>query len=115
MIWHPLKDDVGALDGLLTAAARAVVGAHPSGGPDAPLWQTLALEDGRLLQLRLSAVPRQRITHGLRAALAYAVAGQAVIGTAGFACSGSVVVDLKTRAFLDVRCALTALGPVERA
>lgn len=113
MIWQPLKDDVGALDVQLSASVRALVAAHPAGGPEAPVWQTVPLGDGHSLQLRLAASPQIRTKYGLRAVITYAVTGQAVIGAEGFACRGEAVLDLKTRAFLDVQCTLVPLGAVE--
>lgn len=113
MIWQPLKEDVGALDVQLSASVRALVAAHPAGGPEAPTWQSVHLGDGRRVQLRLAASPQIRTKFGLRAVITYAVTGQAVIGAEGFVCRGEAVLDLKTRAFLDVQCTLSPIGAVE--
>ncbi|WP_029002899.1 hypothetical protein [Azorhizobium doebereinerae] len=112
MIWQPLKDDVGGVEARLSETVRALVAAYPAGGPEQPAWQALALADGRPLQLRLAVMPRSRLSHGRRAALDYAVSGQAVFGGEGFRCEGVAVLDLKTRALLDVTCRLVSLGPV---
>lgn len=112
MIWQPLKDDVGPLEAQLSAWVRALVAAHPGGGPEAPTWHTAPLGDGQIAQFRLAVAPQVRTTFGVRAVVTYAVTGQVVIAAEGFACEGEAVLDLKTRAFLDVRCRLSPLGPV---
>ena len=113
MIWQPLKEDVGMLDLHLSASVRALVAAHPAGGPETPSWQAVGLGDGRTAQFRLAVAPQIRTKHGVRAVITYDVTGQVVIGADGYACEGEVVLDLKTRAFLHVRWVLTPLGAVQ--
>ncbi|MDQ0509463.1 hypothetical protein [Ancylobacter amanitiformis] len=113
MIWQPLKDDPDVVEVQLSAAVCLLVAAYPAGGPERPAWQSFALPDGRTLQLRLAARPQIRTTFGPRAVITYEVSGQAVIGSEGFMCRGEAILDLKTRALLDVQCRLSPIGALE--
>ncbi len=113
MIWQPLKEDPSLLEVQLSAWVRALIAAHPAGGPEVPAWHSIPMEDGRSAQLRLAVAPQIRTKFGVRAVITYAVTGQVVIGAEGFACQGEGVLDLKTRAVLDVRCTLSPLGPLD--
>ncbi|MGU3492575.1 hypothetical protein ACLBXM_00910 [Xanthobacteraceae bacterium A53D] len=108
MTWHPPRTDVSPLEAELSRLARALILADPD-GTAAPDWHDLALE-GEPARAHLAARPRERGSHLGRAVLIYDLSGQVLIGRAGHACTGTAVMDLKTRAFLDVSCGLRPMG-----
>lgn len=108
MIWQPLREDVAPLDVALSRQIRALILADPEGRA-APVWTPLPLP-GAEAQLRLAARPEESEIRAGRMVLLYRLSGQATVGRDGFACNGRAVVDLKTRAFVEVSWQLQPLG-----
>ncbi|MFG1295545.1 hypothetical protein [Xanthobacter variabilis] len=108
MSWQPPVRDMNPREMILSAAVRDAISRHPD-GHRATSWQDLTLAGVRL-RLSLTHAPHQSVTYAGRAALMYAVAGEAVEGEGGYRCEGSAILDLKTRAFLNVECALIPVG-----
>ncbi|MEW6122661.1 MAG: hypothetical protein AB1698_08595 [Pseudomonadota bacterium] len=112
MTWGPPERDMEPLEKALSLAVRDTILAYPAGNGGAPdHWRDMRSE-GAPLSVLLRIFPRETASHRGRAALAYDVAGEAVVGRMGYRCEGRAVIDLKTRAFLDVACRLVAVGPV---
>ncbi|MFG1431285.1 hypothetical protein V5F44_15580 [Xanthobacter sp. V2C-8] len=110
MTWQPPARDMDPREMILSAAVRVAIARHPD-GCRADAWQELA-SGGMRLTLRLAHAPQQRIAYNGRAALMYAVSGEVLEGRQGHSCEGSAVLDLKTRAFLNVDCRLVPTGRV---
>ncbi|WP_426441386.1 hypothetical protein [Bradyrhizobium genosp. P] len=71
------------------------------------------LRDGREVRLKLSAHCLEQEQRGPRAVLVYALQGNAVVDNGmGYRVTGQAVLDVATRAFLDVKCQLEWVGPV---
>ncbi|WP_127089607.1 hypothetical protein [Aquabacter cavernae] len=112
MTWQPPERDIDPFEKLLSLAVRDTILAHPAGnGGAAQTWRELR-SDGMALNLLLRVAPREAVSHQGRAALTYDVGGEALSGRTGYRCEGRAVIDLKTRAFLDVTCRLVPVGAV---
>ncbi|MFG1392041.1 hypothetical protein [Xanthobacter agilis] len=111
MIWQPLERDVDPRDMIVSRAVRTGIARYPDGHRET-IWQE-GTYGGRMLRLRLHHAPRQTLAYQGRAALLYAVSGEVLEGLEGYRCEASAILDLKTRAFLNVACRLIPLGPVE--
>ncbi len=62
------------------------------------------LADGRRLHASFRTIAQMPATFGAREALRYDLEGRAVIGAESLGLAAHAVVDVKTRAFLDVAC-----------
>lgn len=112
MTWVPPERDIDPLEKALSLAVRDTILAFPAGNGSAPeSWRDLSRE-GAAVSVLLRVAPREAASHQGRAALAYDVGGEAVAGRVGYRCEGRAVIDLKTRAFLDVTCRLVPVGQV---
>ncbi|MEP9377953.1 hypothetical protein ABLE91_14640 [Aquabacter sp. CN5-332] len=114
MIWQPLTQDVNPFDVMVSMAVRDCITQNPNGLRENAPWRSFTY-DGAELRLCLRTAPQQSITHNGRAALVYVVAGEGVSGQMGYRCEGRAILDLKTRAFLDVDCQLIQMGHVQPA
>jgi len=65
---------------------------------------TVTLADGRMAHVSFQVATRASTNFGAREALRYDLNGQAVIGHTSFGLAARAVVDLKTRAFVEVAC-----------
>ncbi|MGY8683194.1 hypothetical protein Q2941_36275 [Bradyrhizobium sp. UFLA05-153] len=75
--------------------------------------RSLLLRDGRELRLRLSTQHLEQRQRGPRTVVVYAIRGNAVVDNrTGYRVSGQAVLDLATRAFLDVECRLEQVSSV---
>ncbi|WP_456639329.1 hypothetical protein [Bradyrhizobium sp. USDA 10063] len=71
------------------------------------------LRDGRELRLQLSTQYLEQGQRDSRTVVVYAVGGNAVVDNRmGYQVTGQAVLDLATRAFLDVECRLESVGTV---
>lgn len=111
MIWRPLDEDVSPFDVMVSTAVRDCIIQNPNGLRENAQWRDFTYE-GVKLSLRMRAAPQQSLTHNKRAAIEYVVAGEGVSGEIGYRCEGRAILDLKTRAFLDVDCELIPTGRV---
>ncbi len=75
-------------------------------------WHNLTLPDGQRAAIFLEIAPRAQIKFGTRAALAYDVKGRATLENHGYAFTGDLIIDSKTKAFLQVECDLQSLGKI---
>ncbi|WP_454915556.1 hypothetical protein [Xanthobacter sediminis] len=98
---------------ILSQAVRDAVTCYPDGRREAA-WQEFG-HGGVQLSVCLRHAPQQTLAYNGRAALTYVVAGEVVEGRDGFRCEGRAILDLKTRAFLHVECALIPVGQGEPA
>ncbi|MGY0576278.1 hypothetical protein ACTGJ9_039115 [Bradyrhizobium sp. RDM12] len=81
--------------------------------PSADGIRSLRLRDGRELRLKVSTHCLKQEKRGARAVLVYAVQGHAVVDNRmGYRVTGQAVLDVATRAFLDLECQLERGGPV---
>lgn len=60
----------------------------------------------------LSAQHMEQVQHGACQAVVYTVRGNAVVDGMGYRITGQAVLDIATRAFLDVDCRLEPVGAV---
>ena len=114
-VWRPASHEIDPVLEAVAAAARATI--LPVATIDTPPASAdgireVPLADGRRLRMVLSARELSQESRGGRAVIVYAVLGNAVIDRAGYSISGQAVVDVATRAFLDVDCRLESVGTV---
>jgi hypothetical protein len=75
-------------------------------------WYNLTLRDGRRAAIALRTSLRSDRRWGSRAVLSYDLLCRATLERDGFAFEGRAVIDVATRAFLEIEGNLTALGRV---
>lgn len=107
MTWRPLTGIPDPIQLAFLDAARATVmpldtHAGISRGENDTLAVDLA--DGRRIHVAFKTIAQSPATFGARNALRYDMEGRAVVGTEGLGLAASAIVDIKTRAFLDVSC-----------
>ena len=107
MTWRPLSRVPDILElALLDAVRASVTGLDTLSGIRRDENGALAvdLSDGRRLHASFRAIAQSPATFGPREALRYDFEGRAIVGTESLGLAAHAVVDLKTRAFLDVGC-----------
>lgn len=115
-LWQPATHEIDPLLEAVANAARATI------LPTAPInvlppaadgIRPNRLRDGRELRLQLSTQCLEQRQRGPRTVVVYAVQGHAVVDDcAGYRLTGQAVLDVATRAFLDVQCRLESVGPI---
>ena len=118
MNWTPAKSEPDLLEAAINDLARhtlmpAVVPAVGSLDPEG--WRKVTLADGRQAAITLEIRPSTDRQWGPRAAACYDFVGQAALERDGFAIAGAIIVDVATKAFLEVDCELTATGRIEES
>ncbi len=115
-VWCPATHEIDPLLEAVANTARATI--LPSSSINIPppsadgIWSQ-RLRDGREARLKLSTHCLQQEQRGPWAVLVYALQGNAVVDNAiGYRVTGQAVLDVATRAFLDVECQLEWVGPV---
>lgn len=107
MTWRPLSRVPDLLEIALLDAVRATVtGLDTLSGIHRDQNGALAvdLSDGRRLHASFRALAQTPAAFGAREALRYDFEGRAVVGAESLGLAAHAVVDIKTRAFLDVGC-----------
>jgi hypothetical protein len=113
--WTPAQSGLDPLEEAIHAVARHVLmpGAAPAIAARTPEgWHRLALADGRHVTIALKTRLRAERQWGPRAALWHDFFGQATVERDAVTFAGRAVIDVGTRAFLEVDCQLTATGRV---
>ncbi|WP_027522015.1 hypothetical protein [Bradyrhizobium sp. Ec3.3] len=115
-VWRPATREIDPLEEAVANAARATI--LPTPTINVPRQssdgiRTQLLRDGRELRLLLSTQYLKLQQRGPRAVVIYAVRGNAVVDKhIGYRVTGQAVLDVATRAFLDVECRLESAGSV---
>lgn len=115
--WRPASHEPDPLLEAVNNAARATilpVAAINVPPPSSDGIRDLQLPDGRQLRIALTAHQMAQETHGVRAVVIYDIGGNALIDRIGYRVTGRAVVDIATRAFLDINCRLETVGSVDR-
>lgn len=116
MSWTPAKGEPALLEGAINDLARRLLMPNvfpPVGSSELEGWRAIALADGRQAAVALEVRPTVDRQWGPRAAACYDLVGRATLDRDGFAIAGRVVVDMATKAFLEVECRLTAMGRID--
>ncbi|MGY3133986.1 hypothetical protein ACVWZM_004668 [Bradyrhizobium sp. USDA 4501] len=114
-VWHPATREIDPLLEAVANTARATI--LPTAPinippPSADGIRSQRLRDGRELRLKLSTHPVEQEQRDPCAVLVYALKGNVVVDNTGYRVTGQAVLDVATRAFLDVSCQLKRVGPV---
>lgn len=114
-VWQPAGDEIDPLQEAVLNAARATI--LPLAAINTPPLSSdgvreLKLADGRSLRLMLIAQQLSQETRDKRTVVVYGFTGNAVADRAGYRVSGQAVIDIVTRAFLDISCRLEPVGNV---
>jgi hypothetical protein len=107
MNWQPLARVPDAIELALRDAVRASVmrlDTHAGISRVEDNMLAIDLADGRRIHAGFRTIAQAPVTFGAREALRYDMDGRAVIGRDGLGLVAHAVVDIKTRAFLDVSC-----------
>ena len=113
--WTPAQSELDPLQAAIHAVLRQVLmpGVAPAiAAPTSEGWHSLALADGRQVAIAMKTRLRPERQSGPRAALWHDFSGQATVGHDGVTFAGRAVIDVATRAFLEVDCKLTPMGRV---
>ncbi|MQT15054.1 hypothetical protein [Segnochrobactrum spirostomi] len=103
--WQPLEVEPDTIELALCDIVRSAilpVGTTAVSAPDFDGVRSTVLPDGRVVRAALRSEPAAAIIHGERAALSYAVAGNAVVDQRSMRFLARAVLDRQTRAFLDI-------------
>lgn len=103
--WQPLEIEPDAVELALCDIVRNAilpVGTEGVSAPDLDGVRSTLLPDGRMVRAALRSEPAAAILHGERAALSYAVIGNAVVDQRSLRFLARAILDRQTRAFLDV-------------
>lgn len=116
-VWRPATHEIDPLLEAVASTARATILATASSinAPAASVdgIRSQRLRDGRDLRLKLSTHCLEQEQRGPGTVVIYALRGNAVVDNrAGYRVTGQAVLDVATRAFLDVECRLEMTGPV---
>lgn len=114
--WRPAAREIDPLLEAVANTARATI--LPTAWinippPSADGIRSQRLRDGRELRLKLSTHCLGQEQRGPRAVLVYALKGNVIIDNSmGYGVTGRAILDVATRAFLDVSCQLKQVGHV---
>jgi hypothetical protein len=114
-IWRPASQEIDPLQEAILHAARATIlplAAISSPAPSGEGVRELQLADGRHLRMMLTAQQSSQETRNGRLVVVYGFSGNAVADHAGYRVTGQAILDVATRAFLDVSCRLAPVGAV---
>ena len=107
MSWRPLSRVPDMIElALLDAVRASVMPRDTHAGISLAENDMLAIDlaDGRRIHASFRTLAQAPVTFGARNALRYDMDGRAIIGRDGLGLAAHAVVDIKTRAFLDVAC-----------
>ncbi|MBV8474209.1 MAG: hypothetical protein JO234_12395 [Hyphomicrobiales bacterium] len=107
MTWRPLSRIPNVVElALLDAVRASVSGLDTHAGFRREENGALAVDlaDGRRLLANFRTLAQRPATFGAREALRHDLEGRAVMGAESLGLAAHAVVDVKTRAFLDVGC-----------
>jgi len=74
----------------------------------------LTLPDGRRVRMSLTAQVVTQETRNGRPTAIYGIGGHVAVEHEGYKVAGQAVIDLATRAFLEVECRLSSVGMLNR-
>lgn len=115
-VWRPATHEIDPLLEAVAHTARATI--LPTASINIPAAsvdgiRSQRLRDGRELRLKLSTHCLEQEQRGPATVVIYALLGNAVVDNrTGYRVTGQAVLDVATRAFLDVECRLEMTGPV---
>ncbi|WP_136626327.1 hypothetical protein [Bradyrhizobium macuxiense] len=116
-VWRPASHEIDPLVEAIANTARATILPTASINippPSADGVHSQRLRDGRELRLSLSTQYLEREQRALCTVLVYALHGNAIVDNSlGYRVTGQAVLDIATRAFLDVECRLDPAGRIE--
>jgi hypothetical protein len=107
MTWQPLARVPDPIQlALLDAARASIMPLDMRAGISRAENDMLAVDlaDGRRIHVSFKTIAQTPETFGARNAVRYDMEGRAVIGKEGLGLAAHAVVDLKTRAFLNIAC-----------
>jgi hypothetical protein len=107
MSWQPLTRIPDLVQiALLDAARASIMPLDMRAGISLGEGNMLAVDltDGRRIHVGFRTVAKSAETFGARAALRYDMEGRAIVGQEGLGLAAHAVVDVKTKAFLDIAC-----------
>lgn len=113
--WRPASQEIDPLQEAILNAARATVlpvAAIKTPAPALDGVREIALPDGTVLRMSMAARSVGQETRNGRPLAFFEIAGNAVAGRSGYRVTGEAVVDLATKAFIDIRCRLESVGAV---
>ncbi|MES5486691.1 hypothetical protein QMZ05_28395 [Bradyrhizobium sp. INPA03-11B] len=116
-VWRPATHEIDPLVEAIANTARATI--LPTASINIPPQSadgihSQRLRDGRELRLCLSTKYLEQGQRAFCTVLVYALHGNALVDSfMGYRVTGQAVLDVATRAFLDVECRLDPVGPVE--
>jgi hypothetical protein len=107
MTWQPLDHvpdplQLGLCDALRTFVLQRDLGLGIE--RDAEGLLVVPLAEGTVLRVGLTVTSRVAVRFGARQALRIDLGGRAVRGRTSYGLAGRAILDLKTKAFLDVDC-----------
>lgn len=116
-VWRSATHEIDPLIEAICNTARASILPTASINippPSADGIHSQRLRDGRELRLSLSSQYLERRRREFGTVLVYALHGNAVVDRSrGYRVTGRAMLDVATRAFLDVECRLDAVGRPE--
>ena len=107
MTWRPLDRVPDPVQLAFLDAVRATVapvGVYAGVSRASEEMLAVDMKDGRRAFVGFAKTAPTSTTFGERQALRYDFEGRAVIGAEGFGLSARAIVDVKTKAFLDITC-----------
>ena len=107
MTWRPLSRVPDVVEiALLDAVRASLTGLDTLSGIRRDENGALAVDlaDGRRLHASFRTVAQTPATFGAREALRYDLEGRAIVGAESLGLAAHAIVDVKTRAFLDIGC-----------
>ncbi len=114
--WRPATHEIDPVLEAIANAARATILPAVSiniPSPSTDGIRSQRLRDGRELRLKLSTRCPDQKQRGPRTVIVYALLGNAVVDNRiGYQVRGQAVLDVATRAFLDIDCQLEQVAPV---
>lgn len=113
--WTPAQRETDPLEAALHALIRHVLmpDVVPAVGlRNADGWYNLMFKDGRRAAIAVNTRLRADRRWGPRAALSYDFLCRAAVEHDGFAFQGRAVIDVATRAFLEIEGSLTPTGRI---
>ncbi|MGY3396413.1 hypothetical protein ACVWW6_009004 [Bradyrhizobium sp. USDA 3311] len=114
-VWRPATHEIDPLLEAVANTARASILPAASINippPSADGVRSQRLRDGRELRLKLSSQYLEQGQRGSCTVLVYTLQGNAVVDDCmGYSVTAQAVLDVATRAFLNVECRLVPVGP----
>jgi hypothetical protein len=107
MTWQPLARIPDPIQLAFLDAARATImplDTHAGVSRAENDMLAVDLADGRRIHVSFKTIAQSAEKFGARNAVRYAMEGRAIVGREGLGLAASAIVDVKTRAFLDVSC-----------